>query len=120
MTTETEPIQERLRPRIVETEEIGRLDLRLPVVPEPGLGPERPRRGPSPFAVAVSGLGILVVGVAAIQLAAEVGRGDERVGRVPAQVVGVLVPVRWRVPGLARAGDPVRRRAYLWMPSGRW
>jgi len=69
MTTETEPIQERLRPRIVETEETGRLDLRLPIVPEPGLGPERPRGGPSPFAVALAGLGILAVGVAAIDLA---------------------------------------------------
>src|SRR5205814_9977828 len=66
MTTATEP---RLRPRIVETEETGRLDLRLPVVPEPSLAPEPARRGPSPFAVAATGLGLLVVGVAAIDLA---------------------------------------------------
>ena len=69
MTPETEPTQERLRPRIVETEETGRLDLRLPVVPEPGPAPVPPRAIPSPFAVAVSGLGILVVGVAGIDLA---------------------------------------------------
>jgi putative membrane protein len=69
MTPETEPIQERLRPRIVETGETGRLDLRLPVVPEPGPAPVPPRGIPSPFAVAVSGLGILVVGVAGIDLA---------------------------------------------------
>jgi putative membrane protein len=68
VTTEAEPIQERLRPRIVETGETGRLDLRLPVVPEPGLAAERPRAGPSPFAIAVAGLGILVVGVAGIDL----------------------------------------------------
>jgi putative membrane protein len=69
MTMQTEPTQERLRPRIVETEETGRLDLRLPVVPEPDLTPEPPRRVPSPLAVAMTGLGILVVGVAGIDLA---------------------------------------------------
>jgi len=69
MTTETEPIQERLRPRIVETGETGRLDLGLPVVPEPSLVPLAARRGPSPIGVAASGLGILVVGVAGIDLA---------------------------------------------------
>src|SRR5205823_14878601 len=65
MTTETEP---RLRPRIIDTEETGRLDLRLPVAPEPGLAAEPPRGGPSPFAVAAAGLGLLVVGVAGIDL----------------------------------------------------
>jgi putative membrane protein len=69
MTTETQPTQERLRPRIVETDETGRLDLRSPVVPEASLAPSPPRRVPSPLAVAMSGLGILVVGVAAIDLA---------------------------------------------------
>jgi putative membrane protein len=69
MTTETEPTRERLRPRIIETEETGRLDLRLPVIPEPDLAPEPPRRVPSPLAVAMTGLGILVVGVAGIDLA---------------------------------------------------
>src|ERR1700730_513118 len=72
MTTQTEPTRERLRPRVVETEETGRLDLRLPVVPEPGLAPRPPRGGPSPLAVALAGLGILVVGGAAIDLAQSV------------------------------------------------
>src|SRR5262249_60187026 len=66
MTTETEP---RLRPRIIETEETGRLDLRLPAAPDPGPAALPPRRVPSPFAVAATGLGILVVGAAAIDLA---------------------------------------------------
>jgi len=66
MTTETEP---RLQPRIIETEETGRLDLRLPIAPEPGPAPLSPRGFPSPFAVAATGLGILVLGVAAIDLA---------------------------------------------------
>jgi hypothetical protein len=68
MMTETEPTRERLRPRIVETEETGRLDLRLPVAPEADLAPALPRRAPSPLAVAMTGLGILVVGVAGMNL----------------------------------------------------
>jgi putative membrane protein len=68
MTSETEPIRARLRPRIVETGETGRLDLRLPAISEPSL-PLRTARGfPSPFAVAMTGLGILVVGVVGIDL----------------------------------------------------
>ena len=68
MTTEADPIRERLRPRIVETGETGRLDLGLPVIPEPGSQPSPTRRFPSPFAVAMAGLGILAVGVIAIDL----------------------------------------------------
>ena len=37
MTTEADPIRERLRPRILETGETGRLDLGLPAIPEPSL-----------------------------------------------------------------------------------
>jgi putative membrane protein len=69
MTTETEPIRERLRPRVVETGETGRLDLRLPAVSEPSLPLPTARGFPSPFAVAMTGLGILVVGVVGIDLA---------------------------------------------------
>jgi putative membrane protein len=66
MTTET--TQERLRPRIIETEQSGRLDLRMPAIPEPELASAAPRRVPSPLAVAMSGMGILVLGVAGIDL----------------------------------------------------
>ena len=67
MTTEADPIRERLRPRIVETGETGRLDLGLPAIPEPSVTP--PARGfLSPFAVAMAGLGILAVGVVGIDL----------------------------------------------------
>ena len=69
MTTEADPIRERLRPRIVETGETGRLDLGLPVIPEPGLAPPRVGFFPSPLAVAVTGLGILLVGIVGIDLA---------------------------------------------------
>ena len=68
MTTETEPIRERLRPRVVETGQTGRLDLRLPAISEPSLLPPTARGFPSPFAAAMTGLGILVVGVVAIDL----------------------------------------------------
>jgi len=33
VTTEADPIRERLRPRIVDTAETGRLDLGLPAIP---------------------------------------------------------------------------------------
>ena len=69
MTTETEPIRERLRPRIVETAETGRLDLGLPAVSEVLPAPSVPRRSRSPFAAAMAGLAILVTGVVAIDLA---------------------------------------------------
>jgi putative membrane protein len=68
MTPETEPIRERLRPRIVETGQTGRLDLRLPAISEPSLPLRTARSFPSPFAVAMTGLGILVVGVVGIDL----------------------------------------------------
>ena len=69
MTTEADPIRERLRPRIVETGETGRLDLGLPAIPEPSLAPPPARGFPSPFAVAMAGLGILAFGVIGIDLA---------------------------------------------------
>jgi putative membrane protein len=69
MTTETEPVRERLHPRIFETGETGRLDLSLPAAPEPSLAPASARGSLSPFAVALIGLGILVIGVVGIDLA---------------------------------------------------
>jgi putative membrane protein len=68
-TTETEPTRSRLGPRIIETGDIGRLDLGLPAVTQPEPAP-RPRRGRrSPLAVAATGLAVLVVGVVGIDLA---------------------------------------------------
>ena len=66
MTTEADPIRQRLRPRIVETGETGRLDLGLPAISEPSYRPRPSRRFPSPFTVAIAGLGILVIGVIGI------------------------------------------------------
>ena len=68
MTIETEPARERLRPRILETEETGRLELNLQPAPETNLPSPPTRRSRSPFAVAVAGLGILALGVVGIDL----------------------------------------------------
>jgi putative membrane protein len=68
MTTETEPIRQRLGPRIIESGDTGRLDLSLPAVAptEPAPRPSRGRR--SPLVVAAAGLAVLVVGVVGIDL----------------------------------------------------
>jgi putative membrane protein len=68
MTIETEPARERLRPRILETEETGRLELNLQPAPEANLPSPLTRRSRSPFAVAVAGLGILALGIVGIDL----------------------------------------------------
>lgn len=68
MMTEAAPVQERLRPRILVAEETGRLELNPPPVEEPDLPIRPPGRSRSPIAVAVTGLGILVVGVLGIDL----------------------------------------------------
>ena len=68
MTTEADPARERLRPRIVETAETGRLELGLPTIPEQSLASPPGRRFPPPFGVAMAGLGILVAGVVGIDL----------------------------------------------------
>jgi len=68
MTIETEPARERLRPRILETEETGRLELNLQPAPETNLPSPLTRRSRSPFAVAVAGLGILALGIVGIDL----------------------------------------------------
>ena len=68
MTIQTEPTGERLRPRILKTEETGRLELNLQPAPETSLPGPRTGRSRSPLAVAVTGLGILVLGVIGIDL----------------------------------------------------
>jgi putative membrane protein len=67
MTTETAPAQERLRPRILETEETGRLGLKLPAE-DTNLPILPTNRSRSPFAVALTGLTILVIAVLVIDL----------------------------------------------------
>jgi putative membrane protein len=69
MTIESTAPQERLRPRILETEEIGRLELNLQPAPATNPPALRIDRSRSPFAIAMTGLGILLVGVIGIELA---------------------------------------------------
>jgi putative membrane protein len=75
MTVKTEPDLRDAwaRPRVIPTEETGRLELSLPAASEPS--PLRPaRRGfPSPLAVAAAGIGVLATGVVAIDLAEFLG-----------------------------------------------
>jgi putative membrane protein len=66
--TETEVPRERLRPRILETEETGRLELSPPPAPATDLPAMRTRRSRSPIRVAATGFGILVLGLIGIDL----------------------------------------------------
>jgi putative membrane protein len=78
MTTETELRPERLRPRIFETEETGRLDLALPMPAETGVPPLPAGRSRAPLTVALCGLGLLAVGVVAIDVVQFVAGAFER------------------------------------------
>ncbi len=68
MTIETEPTRERLRPRILEAEETGRLELNLQPASDTNLLVPRIDRSRPPFAIAATGLGILVLGWLGIDL----------------------------------------------------
>jgi putative membrane protein len=68
--TATDHREQRLGPRIIETDETGRLDLAPPAIAEPAATPMPARRSRlSPAKVAMTGLGLLLLGIAAIELA---------------------------------------------------
>ena len=121
MTTEADPIRERLRPRIVETGDTGRLDLGLPAIPDPGLAPPTARRFPSPFAVAMIGLGVLVAGVVGIDLAQFVdgafahgtGAGVLAAMAVAAGAGGALYWLTAELRGLVRLRSAERLRRLI-------
>ena len=121
MTTEADPIRERLRPRIVETGETGRLDLGLPVIPEPSVTPLPAPGFLSPFAVAMGGLGILAVGVIGIDLlqfvdgafAHGTGVGVSATGAVAAGVGGALYWLTAELGGLWRLRSAERLRRLI-------
>jgi putative membrane protein len=68
MTIETEPPRERLRPRVLETEETGRLALSPLPASEANLPSPQTQTSRSPFRVAAAGLGTLVLGLIGIDL----------------------------------------------------
>ena len=121
MTTEADPIRERLRPRIVETGETGRLDLGLPAIPEPSVTPSPAPGFPSPFAVAMGGLGILAVGVVGIDLlqfvdgafAHGMGVGVSATVAVAAGVGGALYWLTAELRGLWRLRSAERLRRLI-------
>jgi putative membrane protein len=121
MTSETEPIRERLRPRVVETGQTGRLDLRLPAISEPSLPLLRARGFPSPFSVAMTGLGILVVGVVGIDLVQFVdgafahgtGVGILAAAAVAASAGGALYWLTAELRGLFRLRSAERLRRLI-------
>lgn len=92
MTIETEPARERLRPQILETEETGRLELRLPSAPETPFSSQRIPRRRSPVTIAATGLCILVVGLVGVDLVEFIGSAFARgsaLGTVATVAVGV-------------------------------
>jgi len=121
MTTEADPIRERLRPRIVETGETGRLDLGRPEIPEPSLPPSPARGFLSPFAVAMTGLGILAVAVVGIDLvqfvddafARGTGVGAVAALAVAAGVGGALYWLTAELRGLWRLRSAERLRRLI-------
>src|SRR5271169_569919 len=121
MTTETEPIRERLRPRVVETGQTGRLDLSLPAISEPSLPLLTARGFPSPFAVAMTGLGILVVSVVGIDLVQFVdgafahgtGVGILATAAVAAGAGGALYWLTAELRGLFRLRSAERLRSLI-------
>jgi putative membrane protein len=121
MTTEADPIRERLRPHIVETGETGRLELGLPAISEPSDMPLPTGRFPSPFAVAMAGLGILVVGVVGIDLlqfvdgafAHGTGVGVSATVAVAAGVGGALYWLTAELRGLWRLRSAERLRRLI-------
>jgi putative membrane protein len=120
-TTETEPAPERLRPRILETEETGRLELSLPPTPEANLPALRTGRPRSPFAVAAAGLVILVLGVVGIDLVQFVdsafsrgtGLGIAAVAVVAAGCSGALYWLIAELRGLWRLRSAERLRRLI-------
>ena len=66
MTIDVEPGREWLGPRIIETEETGRLELSVPLLPQANLPSPPVARSRLPVAAAATGIGILVAGSLAL------------------------------------------------------
>jgi putative membrane protein len=121
MTIGTEPARERLRPRVLETEETGRLELSLQPAPETNLPALRMERSRSPFAVAATGIAILLAGIIGIDLvqfiygafAHGVGLGIAAVAAVTAGVGGAVYWLLAELRGLWRLRSAERLRTLI-------
>ena len=121
MTAEIELKLGQLRPRILETEETGRLEFELRPPAEPSLPSASPSRFPSPFAVAAGGIGVLVLGVAAIDLVQFVAGAFERgiefgvvaAAAVAAGIGGALYWLLAELRGLIRLRSAERLRRLI-------
>jgi putative membrane protein len=121
MTAETELWAQRLWPQVRETEETGRLELSLPPTPEPDPPPLPVVRRRSPLMVALGGLGVLAVGVAAIDLAEFVssafahgaGFGIVAVAAVAAGAGGAFYWLSCELRGLLRLRSAERLRRLI-------
>jgi putative membrane protein len=119
MTTSTEPPRESLRPRIVETDERGRLELGLPAVSEAGLPSLAPVRSRSPLAIAAAGFAILAVAAIGIEIVQFVDNafahgtvlGVVAASAVMTAAVGALYWLTAELRGLGRlrSADRLRR-----------
>jgi putative membrane protein len=120
MTIEAEPERDRLRPRISQTGETGRLDLAMPP-PEVTLPALQPGRSRSPFAVAMAGFGILALTVFAIDLVQFVdgafahgtGLGVATVVAVAAACGGAVYWLMAELRGLWRLRSTERLRSLI-------
>jgi len=118
MTMLGEAAPERLRPRILETGETGRLELNIKTVPEGNLPALRTRRSRSPIKIAVAGVGVLVLGAIGIDLvqfvegafAHSAALGIAAAGCVAAGCAGALYWVAAELRGLWRLRSAERLR----------
>src|SRR5215472_9539054 len=104
MTTETASADNRLRPRILEIEETGRLDLSLPPATETSLPiPISRRRGSrSSLAIAATGIGIFVLAVLGIDVVQFIDRAFAHGPRLGMVALAAELRALWRLRSAER------------------
>jgi len=121
MTIEPEPPRERLRPRVLETDETGRLELSPMSASEQDLPSPRTRPSRSPFRVAATGVSILVLGLIGIDLvqfiddafAHGAGLGIAAAAAVAAGTGGAVYWLAAELRGLLRLRSAERLRSLI-------
>jgi putative membrane protein len=121
MSVEAERSLEKLRPRILETEETGRLDLAPSPTPAEDLPAPPIRRSRSPSRIAAAGLGVLVLGLIGIDLVEFIdgafthgaGLGIVAIAAVTAGVCGAGYWIAAELRGLWRLRSAERLRKLI-------